>query len=131
MTKIIDGKGAILGRLASFAAKTALKGEEVVVLNCKEIIISGNKKYFQQKQLDMKKKIGSGQKGPKISKLPHIIVKRAIRGMLPSHKQGRGRGAFKRILCYSGVPKEFEDKEKIVSGKHFKGKHIKVEEVSK
>ena len=42
--KIIDGKGAILGRLASYAAKQALKGEEIVVLNCEEVIITGNKK---------------------------------------------------------------------------------------
>ena len=28
--KIIDGKNAVMGRLASYAAKEALKGEEVV-----------------------------------------------------------------------------------------------------
>ena len=37
--KIIDGKGTILGRLASYAAKEALKGEEIVILNCNEVII--------------------------------------------------------------------------------------------
>ncbi len=42
--KIIDGKDAVLGRLASYAAKEALKGEEVIIVNCKEVIITGNKK---------------------------------------------------------------------------------------
>ena len=31
--KIVDGTGAVLGRLASFVAKEALKGEEFVILN--------------------------------------------------------------------------------------------------
>ena len=44
MIKIIDGKNTVLGRLASFAAKEALKGEEIVVLNCEQVIITGNKK---------------------------------------------------------------------------------------
>ena len=42
--KIIDGKNAVLGRLASFVAKEALKGEEIVIVNCDEIMITGNKK---------------------------------------------------------------------------------------
>ena len=46
--KVIDGKGAILGRLASYAAKEALKGEEIVILNCEEVIISGNKQMIKK-----------------------------------------------------------------------------------
>jgi len=41
--KIIDGKGAVLGRLASYVAKESLKGEEIAVVNCDEIIITGTK----------------------------------------------------------------------------------------
>jgi len=129
--KIIDGKGAIMGRLASFAAKEALKGEEIVVLNCKEVIITGNKRYFENKQLEMKGRIGSGQKGPKISKLPHLIVKRAIRGMFPTHRHGRGKIAFKKIKCYATVPKEFEGKNIISMDKKFKGKSLTIKELSK
>ena len=39
--KIYDGKGAVLGRLASKVAKEALQGEEIAILNCEEIIITG------------------------------------------------------------------------------------------
>ena len=35
--KVIEGKDAVLGRLASFAAKESLKGEEIAVVNCEEI----------------------------------------------------------------------------------------------
>ena len=48
MTKIIDGKNAVLGRLASFAAKEALRGEEIVILNCEQIIITGNKRNNEE-----------------------------------------------------------------------------------
>ena len=34
--KIIDAQGAILGRLASFVAKDLLKGEKIVIVNCKD-----------------------------------------------------------------------------------------------
>lgn len=129
--KIIDGKGAILGRLASYTAKELLKGEEVRVLNCKEIIISGNKEFFQNKMLERRGRVGSTQKGPKVSRLPHLIVKRTIRGMLPNYREGRGREALKRLKCYSDIPKEFENKEKILAGKNFKGKQMKVRELSK
>ena len=36
--KIIDGKGAVLGRLAVMQRNKHLKGEEIVVLNCEKII---------------------------------------------------------------------------------------------
>ena len=46
--KIIDGNDAILGRLASFVAKNALEGEEIVVLNCEKVVITGNKKRIKE-----------------------------------------------------------------------------------
>lgn len=129
--KIIDGKGSVLGRLASFVAKEALKGEEISVLNCKEIIITGNRKFIEEKQLERRGRVGSGQQGPKISRMPHMIVKRAIRGMIPNYRRGRGKEALKKIKCYSGFPKEFEGKEIVGMNKKFKGKHIMVGEISK
>ena len=43
MTIIIDGEHAIMGRIASFAAKEALKGEDVVIVNCNKVIITGGR----------------------------------------------------------------------------------------
>ena len=133
--KIIDGTNAILGRLASFIAKDLLKGEEIVVVNCEKIIITGNKKRIKKDFEEKRSKVGSGQKGPKVSRLSERIVKRAIRGMLPNHREGRGKEAFKRIKCYQGVPKEFEQSRKILAGRKpkvpNKSKILKVGEIFK
>ncbi len=128
--KIIDGKNAVLGRLASYAAKESLKGENIVILNCEKVIITGNKKNIKNNFELKRKKIGSGQKGPKYSRLDYAIVKRTIRGMLPTHRKGRGRDAFKKIKCYAGIPKEFESSKKITAGKKKETKFIYVEEIS-
>ena len=129
--KVINGKGAILGRLASYVAKEALKGEEIVILNCDEVIISGNKQNIKINFERKRGRVGSGQKGPKHSRTSEKIVKRTIRGMMPGHRFGRGRQAFKRIKCYNGVPKEFENIKKIVAGKEKPIKFSKVEEFTK
>ena len=107
--KIIDGKGMVLGRLASYVAKEALKGEEIKVVNCEDIIITGNKKDIIEEYKQKSRLVGSTQKGPKPSRDIEKIVKRTIRGMLPEHRWGRGRVALKKIKCYIGVPKEFEN----------------------
>ncbi len=129
--KIIDGKGAVLGRLASYVAKEALKGEDVVILNCESIIVTGNRKFIRENFERSRKRVGSGQKGPKISRSSEKIVKRAIRGMLPNYRGGRGAIAYKKIKCYVGIPKEFEGAKKIVGGKEKKSKYICVGDISK
>ncbi len=131
MSKIIDGKNAVLGRLASYAAKESLKGEEIVVLNCEQIIITGNKKNIEKEFQEKRSRVGSSQKGPKHSKTSEKIVKRVIRGMLPDHRKGRGRVAFKKIKCYVGVPKEFQDAKKIIAGKRKTCKFALVKDFSK
>ena len=127
--KIIDGKNAVLGRLASYTAKEALKGEGIVILNCDQIIITGSKRNIKENFEIKKQRVGSSQKGPKHSKLNERIVKRIIRGMLPNYREGRGREAFKRIKCYNKVPKEFEDSKKIIAGKEKRTKFIRLKEL--
>ena len=128
---IIDGKDAILGRLASHVAKLALKGEEVGIVNCEQIVITGNKKFIKKNLEEKRTHVGSTQKGPKVSRTSEKIVKRTIRGMLPNYRTGRGREALKRIKCYVGVPADLA-KEKMESFvKETKGKRTTVKEVSK
>lgn len=110
---IIDGKDAVMGRLASYAAKEALKGKEIIIVNCEKVIISGTKEDIEGKYRAGKEKIGSGQKGPKYSKNHEKVMKRAIRGMLPNHREGRGKYIFKKIKCYVGIPKEYESMDKV------------------
>lgn len=131
--KIIDGKNTVLGRLASYVAKEALKGEEFVILNCEQIIITGNKKSIQESYHEKRSRVGSSQKGPRHSRISEKIVKRSIRGMFKDHRLGRGREAYKRIKCYGGVPKEFQSAEKIelkqIQKPHLKS--IKIKDISK
>ena len=51
--------------------------------------------------------------------------------MLPEHRYGRGREAFKRILCYNKIPKEYEDLKKIKGSKEKPIKFSKISEFSK
>lgn len=130
MNKIIDAKDAILGRLASYSAKMALLGHEIAIVNCEEIIISGKPKMVIREYRGIRQKGGSNLQGPYFPKATARIVKRTIRGML-DYKSGRGKDAFKRIKCYDGVPKEFEDAKKIIAGKEKKTKTIKLKDLSK
>ncbi len=129
--KIIDGKNAVLGRLASYVAKQALKGEDIVIVNSDQVIITGSRRNIEEEFRIKRGRVGSSQKGPRISRSGDRIVKRAIRGMLPEHRFGRGRVAYKRIKCYVGVPKEFQDSKKISSGKEKKNKFIQIKDLSK
>jgi len=101
---IIDATNLILGRLATFAAKQALLGEEVVVVNYEKAIVSGDRKMVIDAYL---RKIHRGIPlgGPYYPKQPDRIVRRTIRGMLP-RKKAPGEEAFKRVMCYIGVPEK-------------------------
>ncbi len=98
---IIDGKDLILGRLSTIAAKKALLGEAITIINCKDVIITGKKQRILQ-SYQRKRALGT-HKGPLHPRLPEQVVKRTIRGMLP-YKQPKGRDAFNRIRCYRGTP---------------------------
>ena len=128
--KVIDAENAVLGRLASYVAKQALKGEEIVIVNSEKAIITGNRKNIQKEFLETRGRVGSGQEGPKVSRVADKIVKRTIRGML-EHRHKRGKDALKRIRCYVGIPKEFENSKKIVAGKEKPIKFISIREITK
>jgi len=112
---IIDATNTILGRLATKAAKQALLGEDVVVINSEKAIVSGEKQevFARYRQRYAR---GTPSTGPFILRMPDRLVRRTIRGMLP-YKTSRGAAAFKKVMCYVGVPAEFEGKETVtVSG---------------
>ena len=106
---IIDCTNLILGRVATYAAKQALEGESVMLINCEKAIITGNKKLLLFNFIERQHK-GHAFKGPFYPKMADRIVKRVIRGMLP-YRQERGKKAYSRIRCYLGVPVEFEKKK--------------------
>lgn len=106
----IDAENAVAGRLASFAAKQALLGFTVNIVNCEKAIISGDKYKTTARYHYRNVEMGQPHKGPFIPKMPDRFVRRIVRGML-GHKRGRGRDAFKRVMCYIGVPEEMKGKD--------------------
>ena len=128
--KIIDGKNAILGRLSSYAAKQALLGNKVTIVNANEVIIIGEQNGIKERYSTWIKKGGSAHKGPYVTRTPERLLKRTIRGML-SYKQGRGDEAYSKIRCYNEVPEEYKETKKIVSGKEKKAKFLTLKELVK
>ena len=110
---IIDGTDAVLGRLSAFSAKQALLGKEVIIVNCLKVVITGARKMIIGNYKELVERGGHSLKGPFWTKRDASrLVKRTIRGML-DYKYARGESALKRIMCYNGVPKEFENEKKI------------------
>lgn len=107
---LIDGKDLVLGRLGSHLAKRLLLGESIKLVNCKDIVILGKKKFLVERY---KNKIANKviKQGPYYNRSPADIVKRALRNMLP-YKNQRGIEAFKRITCYNSVPSTLLKEEK-------------------
>jgi large subunit ribosomal protein L13 len=126
---IIDATSASLGRIASFAAKQALLGKSVIIVNCKDAIITGRKSFTVNDYQKTRARRSSSMKGPNFPKSPERILKRTIRGMLP-YKKGKGAATFKKILCYNETPKEFEGKEKTSLQRQIKVKTISLSELS-
>ncbi len=106
---ILNAENKILGRLASYAAKQALLGNEVIIVNCGKAIISGNKRQIIEKYRSRRER-RTIRRGPFFPKTADRIFKRVVRGMLP-YKQEKGRLALKRVRCYVSLPKSLEGKE--------------------
>lgn len=106
---IIDAKDLILGKLGTFAAKKALEGETVDIINAEQAVITGRKELILEKQKTRMAR-GTPVKGPFFDRNPDRFVKRSIRGMLP-HRTARGTAALDRIKCHVGVPSKFKDQK--------------------
>jgi large subunit ribosomal protein L13 len=107
----INANNLVLGRLASYAAKKALLGNDIKILNSENAVITGSRKYILEKYKQRRER-GNPSNGPFFPRMPDRFVRRTIRGMLP-YKRPKGRDAFKRVMCYAGVPEEFKEKKMI------------------
>ena len=108
---IINAEGAVFGRLCSFAAKKALEGNEIIIVNSEKAVITGNKQNIIQKYLALRASGGHSQKRPRYTKISSYMIKRGIRGMLPDHRQGIGKQALSKIRCYNDIPEEFKNQK--------------------
>jgi large subunit ribosomal protein L13 len=129
---VIDADGMVRGRVASVAAKKALEGEEITIINSEKAIISGRVPQIVEdfKERRALNTIKPG-KGPFFSKSPEKMMKKTVRGMLPDFRIGRGRVAFKKIKCYVGVPEEFKNIKPLKLNMNIPAKNMSIAELSK
>ncbi len=128
---IIDGKGSILGRVATYAAKAALEGDAVVVVNANDLVIIGEKNNILEKYRH-RLEVGTTSKGPFTPRDVKGIVRRAIRGML-KRKSPHGREALRRVKVFEDVPEEYKNQEKLVVARMKTGipiHNVKISELS-
>jgi large subunit ribosomal protein L13 len=130
---VIDATDLILGRLAAYAAKQALLGETIRIVNAEKAVITGNPTSILAAQ-KRKREMGAPLIGPYYPRMPERIVKRTIRGMI-AYKRPRGKEAFSRIRCYIGLPDDFKN-EKLVTFANMnveksRAKYVTIEEISK
>lgn len=102
MATVIDASGAVMGRLASHVAKRLLQGEAVVIVNSEKAVITGSRESILADYKN-KRDRGTQRFGPFFPRIPHLMVKRAVRGMMP-YQTPRGREAFRRLRVELGVP---------------------------
>jgi ribosomal protein uL13 len=128
---VIDCKNQIFGRVSTKVAKSALMGEEVHLINVEDMVICGNPVSIVDRfrvRRSLKNK-ATPENSPHWPRVPHFLVKRMVRGMLPK-KCKRGKEALGRIIAYSGNPKNLDSNTK-VEGSEYDGikKHIKIMEL--
>ncbi len=130
---IIDAKNKIIGRIATFAAKQALLGNKVDIINCEQAVYTGDPVGVVAK-IKRNRDRGEPTHGPFVSRMPDRLVRRVIRGMLP-WKLPRGREAFRLVMCHIGAPKEFTEKPVEIQGADISKvpnlKYITVKNISK
>lgn len=104
---VVDATNQLAGRLATQVARATLHGKAVKVINAEKAVMSGRKVMIlaQYKQRYAR---GATREGPFTHRLPDRILRRVIRGMLPYHT-ARGMTAFRRVMCYIGVPAQLRD----------------------
>ena len=113
---IIDATGLVLGRMATSVAKRAIQGEEVHIVNAEKATVSGSLDSVMTRW-NFKRDIGTLRKGPFAPRVPHLMMKRTVRGMLNYQELPSHRAAYKRLKCHIGVPEELASKKPIVEAK--------------
>jgi len=112
---VVDGRGHLLGRLASVVAKQLLEGQQVIVVRCDEINISGHLANNRIKFMKyLRKRMNTNpKKGPYHHRAPSMIFYKAVRGMVP-RKSPHGQAALARLKVFDGVPHPYDTKKKMV-----------------
>eukprot|EP00835_Amoeboradix_gromovi_P000614 NODE_22_length_38364_cov_0.248661.p17 type:complete len:199 gc:universal NODE_22_length_38364_cov_0.248661:26724-26128(-) len=112
---IIDGKDHMMGRLASITAKHLLEGQDIVVVRCEDLCISGSlarNKLLHSHYL-RKRCLVNPKKGPFHFRAPSKIFHKAVRGMVPRFTK-RGEQALSRLTVVEGIPPKYQVLKKMI-----------------
>jgi len=109
--KLVDAKGKIMGRLCSFLARHAQQGENIVIVNAKDCVITGSVPSITKWRID-KQDIHTHARpldGPFWPHRPDTMLRHCLRGMLP--KNDRGNRALRRVQVFiAGIPDHLKHK---------------------
>jgi len=108
-TYVFNADGLIMGRLASTVAELLLKAaredrdDKVVIINSEKAIVSGRPRSVLN-TYHAKYELNHSRKGPFFPRMPDMILKRTVRGMLPYQKKSSGRRALRNLRVEIGCP---------------------------
>lgn len=112
-TYVFNADGLIMGRLASTVAELLLKAaredrdDKVVIINSEKAIVSGRPRSVLN-TYHAKYELNHSRKGPFFPRMPDMILKRTVRGMLPYQKKSSGRRALRNLRVEIGCPSHLE-----------------------
>jgi large subunit ribosomal protein L13 len=102
-----------MGRLASTVADLLLKAarddrdDKVIIINSEKAIVSGRPRSVLN-TYQAKYKLNHPRKGPFFPRMPDMIMKRTVRGMLPYQRKSSGRRALRNLRVEIGCPSHLE-----------------------
>jgi len=101
----IDANGAVVGRLSARVAKLLLASQQVEIINADKAVMAGSLSAAKEHYLSRRgqKNKRTPEDSPVWPRVPHLLLRRIIRGMLP-HKSRRGRDAYHRLKVVVGAP---------------------------
>ena len=108
-TFVYDADGRVLARLASTVADILLKStragnsDQVVIVNAEKAVVSGKPTSVFATYHD-KYALNHARKGPYFPRMPDMILKRTVRGMLPYQAKSSGRRALRNLRVEIGCP---------------------------
>ncbi len=112
-TYVFNADGLIMGRLASTVAELLIKAaredrdDKVIIINSEKAIVSGRPRSVLN-TYQAKYKLNHPRKGPFFPRMPDMIMKRTVRGMLPYQRKNVGRRAIRNLKVEIGCPSHLE-----------------------
>ena len=82
----------------------------MIIINAEDAIVTGSRDRVLA-NYDRKYKLNHPRKGPFFPRMPDMILKRTVRGMLPYQKKSSGRQAVKDLRVMIGTPSNLEGED--------------------